>query len=290
VGRPDLLGKDATERLSDQLFETVTQRLATLPDDLIVYPGHMAGSACGKKIGDAPHTSIGQEKMGNYAFHEKERDAFVQTVMKDMPTPPIYYPVLKRVNKQGAVLINELIDPQPLGSNEVKELAGEGAMVVDTRDKADFGQGHIAGSLFVGSGPNFHTWMGWVAPYDRDIVLITGDNGSVDEVVTALRQIGLDRVVGYLDGGMKAWDGETETLEQITVRELWQQRDNRLAVLDVRSDAEWRDGHIEGARYLFAGEIVQGAIRPDPSGADRGHLRLRVSLLCGVEHPAGTGI
>ncbi len=276
VGRPDLLGKDATERLSHQLFETVTQRLATLSDELIVYPGHTAGSTCGKKIGEASHTSIGQEKMGNYAFQEKERDAFVKSVMNELPTPPPFYPVLKQVNKQGAVLIDEFIDPRAFGPNEVKELTGEGALVVDTRDKVDFGQGHILRSLFAGFGPNFHTWMGWVAPYDRDIVLVTDDDGSVDEVVAALRQIGIDRVVGYLDGGMEAWTGETGTLEQMTIGELRQQLDKGLALLDVSSDAEWRDDHIGGAQHLFVGEIAQGAVPPDSLGTDR-----RTAVICG---------
>lgn len=276
VGRPDLLGKDATERLSHQLFETVTRRLATLPNELIVHPGHTAGSACGKKIGEAPHTSIGQEKMDNYAFREKERDEFVKSILSDMPTPPAYYPVLKRVNTQGTVLIDELMDPRAFDSNKVEELIGKGALVVDTRDKADFGLGHIPGSLFAGFGPNFHTWMGWIAPYDHDILLVTGDNGSVDEVVTALRQIGLDRVVGYLDGGMKAWTGETEALEQMTVGQLWRQLDKGLAVLDVRSDAEWRDDHIGGSGHLFAGEIAQGAVPPDSLGPDR-----RTAVICG---------
>lgn len=275
VGRPDLLGKEATERLSQQLYETVTERLATLPDELIVYPGHTAGSACGKKIGDAPSTSISQEKSGNYAFQEKDRDAFLDTVMTDMPPLPTYYPVLKRVNKQGAVLIDELVEPRALASKDVWQMAGEGALIIDTRDKAEFGKAHIPKALFAGYGPNFHTWMGWVSPYDRDLVVVTGDNGTVDEVVTALHEIGLDRVVGYLDGGMRNWSGETEALPQIGVKELWHQRDGGMVVLDVRSDAEWNDDQIEGAQHLFAGEIAQGAVPRDFLETDQ-----KIAVIC----------
>src|SRR5690606_3924178 len=102
VGRPDLLGKDETERLAGHLYETVTNRFANLHDSLVVYPGHTAGSSCGKKIGDAPTTTIGQEKSSNYAFQIPEKEPFIDTVLEAMPKPPTYYPVLKRVNKAGA--------------------------------------------------------------------------------------------------------------------------------------------------------------------------------------------
>lgn len=276
VGRPDLLGKNETAKLSHQLFETVTQRLATLADDVIVFPGHTAGSACGKKIGDAPHTTMGAEKVGNYAFQEKGRGDFVKAIMNDMPTPPAYYSVLKQVNKDGAVLISELGEPRALSPSAVARMADEGALILDTRDYTSFGRGHIPNALFAGYGPNFHTWMGWVAPYDRSIVLINADGDSIDEVITALRQIGLDRVAGYLYGGMAAWDGEMSSLPQITVTQLKGRRRDGLKVLDVRGDSEWEDGHIEDAKHLFAGQIAQGELPLNSLGTDD-----EVAIICG---------
>lgn len=273
VGRPDLLGKEATEKLSHQLYDTVTNRLKTLPNHLVVYPGHTAGSSCGKKIGDAPFTTIGDEKANNYAFRPNEQDAFVNLVLQDMPTPPAYYPQLKKVNKAGAELIETLTTPAAMTAADVREAMERGAMVIDTREYPKFGQKHIAGSVFAGYGPNFHTWMGWLAPYDRDLVIVA-DGPSVDDVVTALRQIGLDHAIGYLDGCVGAWDGETESLPQLDVRSLNENRGD-YQVLDVRSQDEWEQGHIEGAMHLPASEIARGQA-PDDVPDDRS-----LAVICG---------
>jgi len=276
VGRPDLLGEEQTAALSRQLYETVFHRLSPLPDDLIVYPGHTAGSACGKKIGDAPHTTIGAEKMWNYAFQESGQDAFVASVMEDMPSPPTYYPVLKRVNKKGAPLVESLSSPQAMDTAELTAARDAGALVVDVRDKAAFGEGHIPGAVFAGFGPNFHAWMGWLAPYDRDIIVVADDGAQLEEIVTAFRQIGLDRVIGYLNGGMAAWTGEQDTLPQISAGELAGVAGENLAVLDVRSRGEWLDSHIADAEHLFLGEVLQGATLPDTLRKDQA-----VALICG---------
>jgi hydroxyacylglutathione hydrolase len=276
VGRPDLLGDEATERLSNHLFETVTQRLATLPDALKVYPGHTGGSACGKQIGDAPDTTIGAEKMGNYAFQKKDRQGFIAAVMNGMPKPPTYYPVLKKINKRGAVPIEELVEPTAMSTDAVKAAVDAGALVLDVRDPDAYGKGHIANALFAGYGPNFHTWMGWLAPYDRDMVLVTGDNAAVDNVLTALRQIGLDRVIGYLNGGMPAWAGKIETLAQMSPEELNRQREQDLVVVDVRADSEWNEDHISGAEHVFLGDITQGKTLPDTVENDQ-----PVAIICG---------
>ena len=133
-----------------------------------------------------------------------------------------------------------------MGANAVKDAMEAGALVVDTRTPEAFGEGHIPGSFFAGAGGSFHAWMGWMAPYERDIVIVGGGEWSVDEVVTALRQIGLDRAVGYLEGGIDGWTGELETSRMITAEELAANLDD-YQVLDVRTESEWKDGHIESA-------------------------------------------
>lgn len=280
VGRPDLLGASATRQLAQQLFETVERRFKPLDDALVVYPGHTAGSACGKKIGDAPHTTIGQERIANYAFHAPEREQFIATVLEGMPAPPAYYPVLKRVNKAGAPFVSELPGGGPLNAAAVAEAQASDALVVDTRDPDRFGAGHIPGAVFAGLGPNFLTWMGWVAPYDRDLILVLERPEEYEEARTELRRIGLDRIAGYLEGGMDAWRAAQRpvtALPQLTVEELaerMRQPGSTLAVLDVRSDDEWNEGHIAGAAHTYAGDIAQGQTHDLPA-ADP------VAVICG---------
>jgi hydroxyacylglutathione hydrolase len=271
VGRPDLLGEKETRRLTEHLYETISERLSTLGDGLVVYPGHTAGSSCGKKIGDAPSTTIGQERHSNYAFQIEEKGAFIDTVLEGMPKPPTYYPVLKRVNKAGATPLAEVQTGDPFTPDEVARRQDAGALVVDARTPEAFGEGHIPGAVFAGLGPKFTTWMGWIAPYDRDIILVLDElEGTIqfEEARNELHRIGLDNVAGYLDGGMPAWQSggrDIVTLAQMTVEELADRLatvEDDLTVLDVRSDEEWEEGHIAGAVHTFAGEITQGDRAP----------------------------
>ena len=280
VGRPDLLGDEETQHLAEQLYNTIANRFANLDDAVMVYPGHTAGSACGKKIGDAPHTTIGEERRSNYAFQATSEHDFVSTVLKDMPTPPTYYPILKRLNKTGAPLLIELDNGRPLTPLDVAGLQETDALIIDTRTPDAFGDGHIPGAVFAGLGPNFTAWMGWLAPYDRDLVLILDADDEYADALTELRRIGLDRVAGYLAGGMDAWRAagkDIACLPQLTVDDLAQRiatPSPGLLVLDVRSDDEWDDGHIAGALHRFAGEIAQGAAPP----VDR---ETPVAVICG---------
>ncbi len=268
VGRPDLLGASHTTELAEQLHATVSERFMSLPDEVVVYPGHTAGSSCGKQIGDAPDTTIGAEKRMNYAFKPMDREKFVATVLKDMPLAPTYYPELKKVNKVGPVSIATLPEIAPLSPAKVDAMLSANALVIDTRSAAEFGDGHIPGVLAVGWGSNFLTWMGWIAPYDRDLVLVLDDATSHDEVALELRRIGIDRVSGYLEGGMAAWREAglpVATMPQISVSELAQrltETGSALAVLDVRRPDEWDEGHITSARHAYAGELTQGADAP----------------------------
>jgi hydroxyacylglutathione hydrolase len=280
VGRPDLLGAGETQGLANQLHDTVTRRFAKLGDALTVYPGHTAGSACGKKIGEAPFTTIGQEKRSNYAFQTRSRDEFVAAVLDRMPPPPTYYPVMKNVNKLGASPIAEIGTGTALTPDEVANRQADGAMIVDARDQLAFGEAHIPGAMFAGLGSSFTTWMGWLAPYDRDLVLVLDRDDRYVDALTELRRIGLDRVSGYLAGGMGAWcraGRPIATLPQFTVHELAQRLstpDPGLVTLDVRSDDEWREGHVAGAIHLFGGKILQGA----PPPIDR---ETPVAIICG---------
>jgi hydroxyacylglutathione hydrolase len=264
VGRPDLLGAERTETLVRQLYHTV-QHLKELDDAVVVYPGHTAGSSCGKKIGDAPATTIGQERIGNYAFAARSEEEFVTEVLAGMPVPPTYYPVLKRVNKAGPPLLSTLPPGAPLSAGAVRDALARGALVIDARSPAAFGAGHIPDARFAGLGPDFAAWTGWIAPYDRELVLVLDADDQFAEAQTELHRIGLDGAVGYLAGGMAVWSGDRCILPQLTARELAAHCGDGaegITVLDVRSDDEWQRGHVPGAVHRFAGEIARGASPP----------------------------
>jgi hydroxyacylglutathione hydrolase len=264
IGRPDLLGPEAQRRLIVQLHDTVEQRLKVLPDDLVVYPGHTAGSPCGKQIGDAPHTTVGQERAHNYAFNQPDREHFVRSVMVGMPRPPAYYPVMKRVNKAGPALLRDLPAGDALAAADVARMQDAGALVIDTRPAAEFAQGHIPGAVTLPLGPSFAIWAGWLTPYDREVILILEEATQFSETQAELQRIGIDRVAGYLAGGMAAWQQAGRplvTLETIQPADL-AARFADYRVLDVRDQGEYESGHVPGAINISAGDLAQGAAGP----------------------------
>lgn len=278
VGRPDLLGEGQTDALVRDLYLTVNNVFRHLPDETIVYPGHVAGSSCGKNIGSDPHTTIGLEEATNYVFKPRAEAEFASVVMSGMPAPPTYYPVMKKVNTVGARRLTALHAMQYVPVEHLEDEVASGAMVVDVRSSQEFAAGHIPGSVFVGVGTSFATWMGWLAPYDRDVVLIAADVAQAEEALTMLHRIGIDRVVGY-HTGVQAWRNSGRHVETLDVTKpdrvmAEQERGGGPTVLDVRSEGEFTDGHIEGALHQFVGTIAQGEM-PD-KGQDE-----EIVLVCG---------
>ena len=165
---------------------------------------------------------MGQEKRFDYAFTGPSKESFIRMVMEGMPKPPAYYPMMKRVNKVGPVLLRDLPAGRALSAAEVAAKQAVGALVIDARSPEAFGQGHVPGAVSVGLGPSFAIWAGWLTPYDRDLIIILDDDERFGEAQMELRRIGLDRVAGYLAGGIAAWRAsgrELVTLPQMTVRE-----------------------------------------------------------------------
>lgn len=284
VGRPDLLGSEHTRQLAGQLHETFAVRLRDLPDDVVVYPGHTAGSSCGKRIGEAPQTTLGQERRANYALRPDllaSREEFVDAVLAGMPAPPPYYPTMKRVNKVGPALLAGLPTGEPLTAAEVARRISAGALVIDARTPDAYTAAHIPGAYFAGADPDFVNWAGWLAPYGRELILVLDDDARYDEARALLRRIGLDRVAGYLAGGMAAWEAaglSTRATATISVDDLRDRlaRDADLAVLDVRTRDEWSRGHIVGAVHRFAGDLARGG---EPPVAE--HCELAVACASG---------
>ncbi|HYI23866.1 MAG TPA: rhodanese-like domain-containing protein, partial [Thermomicrobiales bacterium] len=221
----------------------------------------------------------GEQRLSNYAFRPQTREQFIESVLANTPPPPTYYPVLKKINKAGATAAGSLAGAASLAPREVRRLQADGALLLDTRDPQAFTRGFIPGSRFAGLGPNFTAWTGWIAPYDRPLVLVVDSPEALEDAVTNLRRIGLDNVAGYVDGGVAGWRSAglpLHSIEEIDVHALASQMNEPgFAVLDVRSEDEYQAGHIPKARHAFAGQIVQGVDAPISPGE-------RVAVICGT--------
>jgi hydroxyacylglutathione hydrolase len=267
VGRPDLLERAAQvagtmELSARQLFRSL-QRIRRLPDFLQIWPGHGAGSACGKSLGAVPQSTLGYEKRFNWAFAVEDEDEFVRAVLAGQSDPPRYFGQMKRINRDGPRLLGE-IRPVLLPVDRLAAVLQAGATVVDTRPALEFALGAVPGTINIPLNRAFTTWAGSLLPYDVELYLLLDDRreSSVDSVVRQLAGIGLDRVVGYFGTEvMDAWRasrGALQTLPQIDATEVRSAPpDGRLALLDVRSPMEWAAGHLPGSSNIPVADLEQ---------------------------------
>ncbi len=263
VGRPDLLERAAgfegtMEKGARTLWRTM-RAFDQHEDWLQIWPGHGAGSACGKGISAVPYSTLGYERRFNWAYTVKTEDDFVAAVLEGQPDPPLYFAKMKALNKRGPDL-RPTAPPPRLDGDRLAALTASGAMVVDTRPAEAFAEGHLAGTLNIPAGGSFVTWAGWLLPYDRDLYLITRD-GSAEDVAELTRQlalIGLDRVAGIADTAAMtaAAGGALATIPQVTPDTLASDlAAGAVQVVDVRAVNEWREGHIAGARHVPLGRL-----------------------------------
>lgn len=256
VGRPDLLGDDKTEELTEALFRTTQDFYMQLPEGVLVYPCHGAGSACGPNIGDRMSTSIAYEKAHNQYARITDLEAFKEAMTKDAPPVPTHYPRLKKVNAAGPEVMHGL--PRCIGKSP-KEfealIADKDVQLVDIRDMLAFGGGFIEGSLNIGLQPILSVWAGWMLDPDKPIALVSETSAEIDEAVLRLWRVGFTKFAGYLNGGIAAWRTSGRPLAhipQVTVQEL---KGSDLTPLDVRKDEEWDGGRIPGALHHFLGTL-----------------------------------
>ncbi len=259
VGRPDLLEAAAgmvgtKEPGARRQFHSV-QRFKALPDYLQIWPGHGAGSACGKALGAIPSTTLGYEKRFNPAFRFTDEDEFVRWLLDGQPEPPRYFAQMKRVNKVGPALLSQVAQPERLTPARLREALAAGGQVFDLRDQADFERAHLRGAISApASSASFSTYVGWFVDYSRPTYLILPDVERLDAVLKALRAIGVDDVAGY--AGPEAVGDGAEGLALITARQLGARlRSNGIVVLDVRGKAEYDALHIRGATHIPLGYL-----------------------------------
>lgn len=286
VGRPDLLGIDQTRELAIALYHTIHDRLMALDDNIIVYPGHGAGSACGKAIGNDPSTTMGQEKRFNFAFQPASQEQFVSMILDGLPEPPPYFPVMKHLNKRGPEILNGIPSPRSLSVDELRTIQQQGSTtLLDVREAQQFGTGFLAGSLNIGLGPSLPNWAGWAVSYEHPITLIVDNAADVEEAVTWLIRIGLDDVSGYVVADVDAWranDLTVETIDQLDPRSANAQLDaGDLQLLDVRNQDEWDGGHVAGAHNIPVGPLVRG-----DNGLDKNRP---VAVMCAAGYRSSLG-
>src|SRR5690349_16979400 len=258
VGRPDLLEKAAKiagtmESGARTLFKSLL-KFAKNPDWLQIWPGHGAGSSCGKGISAIPHSTLGYERMFNWAFNAQSEDEFVRKVLTGQPDPPPYFAVMKYLNKGARSLQSARAGARPT----LDEVLAQGHLVIDTRSADAFAAAHRPGTLNIPLGGSFVNWAGWLIPYDRDFYVIAE---RIDEVKRGLRLIGLDRIAGEF----AAFAGEGgASIPQITAAALASRLDS-VSVVDVRTDAEWASGHVPGALHIPLGRLL-GRASEIPAG------------------------
>ncbi|KGP72365.1 MBL fold metallo-hydrolase [Pontibacillus yanchengensis] len=267
VGRPDLLEKAAgMENTSEvgarQMFASL-KRFKDLPDHMQVWPGHGAGSACGKALGAIPSSSVGYEKLTNWALNHDDEEQFVADLISEQPEPPKYFAVMKKVNKEGPALISELPNPTKIEPSveELKASLNEGMQMIDTRPASQFAEGHVPGTINIPNNKSFANWAGWLVDYNKPVYLITEET-SVDDLTKTLRSIGADHVEGYMEttqlAELKANGMEMESYEVSTPDKLAEQiANNEVNLIDVRNEGEWNDGHIPQAKHIMLGYLPE---------------------------------
>jgi hydroxyacylglutathione hydrolase len=291
VGRPDLLERAANikgtmEAAARTLYASL-QRFAARPDWLQIWPGHGAGSACGKGISAIPHTTLGYERRFNWAFQTAGEDDFVRRVLQGQPEPPKYFAEMKRINKAGPPLLHGFRKPPPLDAAALDRLLASGAIVIDARPASAYASGHVPGTINIPQNASFTTWAGWFVPYTRDFYVIA--DADVLEVVRDLAMIGLDRLGGYwTDEVIDAWaarGGTLRTIPQVTVSDLRESlRHHAVTLVDVRSQTEWDGGWIDGALHIPLGYLA------DRAGEVPRHKPVVVQCAAGARSAIGASV
>lgn len=260
VGRPDLAQKATgltMEKLAETLYDSLRNKIMPLADDVIVYPGHGAGSACGKNMSKETVDTLGNQKATNYALRaDMTKEEFVQEVTDGISEPPAYFPMNATMNKMGYTDFDVVKERgmQTLSPEAFETAANETeAVVLDVRTPLEFGKAHIPRSIFIGLKGGFAPWVGALIQDVKQPILLVTDEGQQEEAVTRLARVGFDNVVGYLDGGMDAWikaGKETDSVKSETAEEFAKAyKENEIPVFDVRKEGEFVAQHVQNAYH-----------------------------------------
>jgi hydroxyacylglutathione hydrolase len=253
VGRPDLSKTHTPAELAGMLYDSLHHKLLTLADDVLVYPAHGAGSLCGRNMRAERSSTVGTERLTNYALQITSKDEFIRQLTTNLPTRPEYFLQDAEINREGAPALSDLPELPPISAPELKAMLDEGVVALDVRPGDQFARGHVPGSINIALSGQFASWAGTVLGLSARPVLIADSPEQLSEARLRLARVGIEDGRGYLNGGVGAWKQAgfvLAELPQITVQVL---RDHLQAhtsqVLDVRREPEWHAGHVEGAAW-----------------------------------------
>ncbi len=256
VGRPDLAQKAASmtqEELAGLLYESLQNKIMPLADDITVYPAHGAGSACGKNMQKETVDSLGNQKKSNYALNQPNKEAFVEAVLDGLTAPPKYFGMNVAMNKGGYESFEKVLDKglNALSAEDFETAAEEtGAVILDTRNAAEFHKGFIPNAVNIGLKGDFAPWAGAMIVDVQQPLLLVTDEGTEKEVITRLSRVGFDNVIGYLKGGFETWKNsgkETDSINRISPDEFAEKFNENSKVIDVRKISEYEAEHVNDA-------------------------------------------
>lgn len=269
VGRPDLAQKGNEITMNDlagMLYESLHKKIFPLADDVIVYPAHGPGSACGKNLGPSTFSTIGDEKKYNYAMRAATKEEFIKVVTDGIPPPPLYFPINAKINKEGYESLDEVLinGMKALTVAEFKQLMNDDVIILDTRHAEKFTQGFIPGSISIGLEGRFAEWAGSLLSFDKPMLLVT-ESGKEKEAIVRLARVGFDKIKGYLDGGYETWKNAGEKIDLIINIEpdeliLDMGYDDNLVILDVRRPSEFAEGHLKDAVNMPLNDMNDSAM------------------------------
>ena len=274
IGRPDLVGADKARDLAKSMYKSLFNGLLTLEDHLLIYPGHGAGSLCGKSIGSMRSTTLGYERKFNPALSERSQEEFIEFATSNLPEQPGNHQRIKTMNRQGPKALGE-VKARPLSIEKAIEYFQRGAAMLDTRSKADYVTKHVPGAVHIPADSNqISNRISFVLPPNLPIVLVVDDEQVYEQVVYSLARVGYEQsVMGYLEQGLQAWEDYGLPLTSGDIQDITPQDLNDLlingngsrpVVLDVREPWEYRQGHVPGAILIPLGELVQRVEELDP--------------------------
>ena len=261
IGRPDLLEKAAgmvgtQDKGAEQMYQSINL-FANLPEFIQVWPGHGAGSACGKALGAVPSTTVGYEKKRNWAFsYGTNKAGFIDFLLTDQPEPPKYFAKMKELNKVDRPLLTQVPTIKELSAAELKAAMDKGVKLIDTRNKLDFEKGFIEGSINIQGNNSFATWMGWFVNYNEPFILLAAPS-QMDDLTRKLMRIGLDNIHGFVDAAKisELTNGVLSTSKMVSITDV--KANTTAQVIDLRGAAEYNSGHIAGATNVFIGTLLQ---------------------------------
>ena len=271
VGRPDLAQKSlnfSKEELAGILYDSIQNRIAVLPDNILIYPAHGAGSACGKNMMKETVDTLGNQKIVNYALNGSLlKNEFINELTKDLPDPPVYFPSNVKLNQEGyddfeLVLNNSLI---PLDVKKFKELMNiKDVVVLDVRNQNEFKQGFVPGSVFIGLNGSFAPWVGSIIKDINTKLLLVCDNGLEKETILRLSRVGFDNCLGYLDGGFSSWSSNNtfDIIESVSAEDL-SHKIEKVNLIDVRKSGERLNGYLLNSKHISLDSFQEKIIEID---------------------------